>query len=90
MNDEIEAIEREAVEGKCFSRAHVGKLAFKKIREVEEFYQRGAFSDSLVIDPLPRAITFDPTVGFSSSLPFQKQEVKIFPRVSRSIQSKDV
>ncbi|KAK4576556.1 hypothetical protein RGQ29_027199 [Quercus rubra] len=53
MNDEIEAIEREAIEGKCFSRAHVGKLAFKKIREVEELYQRGAFSDSLVIDPPP-------------------------------------
>ncbi|KAK7841788.1 disease resistance protein [Quercus suber] len=53
MNDELEDIEREAVEGKCFSRAHVGKLAFKKIREVEELYQRGAFSDSLVIDPPP-------------------------------------
>ena len=53
MNDEIEAIEHEAVEGKCFSHAHVGKLAFKKIREVEELYQRGVFSDSLVIDPPP-------------------------------------
>ena len=53
MNDEIEAIEREAIEGKCFSHAHVGKLAFKKIREVEELYQRGVFSDSLVIDPPP-------------------------------------
>ena len=37
---------------------------------------------------LPRAITFDPTVGFSRSIPFQKQEVKIFPRVSRSTQRK--
>ena len=30
---------------------------------------------------LPRAITFDPTFGFSRSMPFQKQEVKIFPGV---------
>ena len=36
---------------------------------------------------LPRAITFDLIVGFSSSIPFQKQEVKIFPKVSRSTQS---
>ena len=36
---------------------------------------------------LPRSITFDPTVGFSRSIPFQKQEFKIFPRVSRSTQS---
>ena len=35
-----------------------------------------------------RAITFDPTIGFSSSIPFQKQEVKIFPMVSRSTQSR--
>ncbi|XP_030931361.1 disease resistance protein At4g27190-like [Quercus lobata] len=53
MNDEIEAIEREAREGKCFSRARIGKLALKKIGEVEELYQRGAFTDSLVIDPPP-------------------------------------
>ena len=33
---------------------------------------------------LPRAITFDQTVRFLSSIPFQKLEVKIFPRVSRS------
>uniref|UniRef100_A0A2N9FYN4 Uncharacterized protein n=1 Tax=Fagus sylvatica TaxID=28930 RepID=A0A2N9FYN4_FAGSY len=51
MNAEIQAIEREAGEGKCFSRAHVGKLAFKKIGEMEELYQRGVFIDSLVVDP---------------------------------------
>ncbi|KAM4087733.1 hypothetical protein ACB094_07G017900 [Castanea mollissima] len=51
LNDEIEAIDREAREGKCFSRACIEKLAFKKIREVEELYQIGAFTDSLVIDP---------------------------------------
>uniref|UniRef100_A0A2N9I588 NB-ARC domain-containing protein n=1 Tax=Fagus sylvatica TaxID=28930 RepID=A0A2N9I588_FAGSY len=28
-----------------------GKLAFKKIGEIEELYQRGAFNDSLVLDP---------------------------------------
>ena len=33
---------------------------------------------------LPRAITFDPIVGFSRFIPFQKQEVKIFPGVSGS------
>ena len=33
---------------------------------------------------LPRAITFDPTIGFSRSIPFQKQEVKIFSGVSGS------
>uniref|UniRef100_A0A2N9FDV0 Uncharacterized protein n=1 Tax=Fagus sylvatica TaxID=28930 RepID=A0A2N9FDV0_FAGSY len=51
MNAKIQAIEREAGEGKCFSRAHVGKLAFKKIGEMEELYQRGVFIDSLVVDP---------------------------------------
>ena len=51
MNAEIQAIEREAGEGKCFSRAHVGKLAFKKIGEMEELYQKGAYIDSLVVDP---------------------------------------
>ena len=34
---------------------------------------------------LPRAIIFDSTVGFSRSIPFQKQEVKIFLGVSWSI-----
>ncbi|KAL4613973.1 hypothetical protein ACB092_07G021600 [Castanea dentata] len=53
LNDEIEAIECEAGEGKCFSRARIGKLAFKKILEVEKLYQMGAFTDSLVIDPPP-------------------------------------
>ena len=28
---------------------------------------------------LPKAITFDPTIGFPSSIPFQKQGVRIFP-----------
>ena len=36
---------------------------------------------------LPRSITFDPIVGFSRSILFRKQEVKIFPGKSRSIQS---
>ena len=35
---------------------------------------------------LPRAITFDPTVGFSRSIHFQTQEVKNFSGVSGSIQ----
>ena len=35
---------------------------------------------------LPRAITFDPIVGFSRSIHFQTQEVKNFSGVSRSIQ----
>ena len=34
---------------------------------------------------LPRAITFYPTIGFSRSISFQKQEVKIFLKVSGSI-----
>ncbi|KAM3693890.1 hypothetical protein ACB094_07G018100 [Castanea mollissima] len=53
LNDEIEAIEREAGEGKCFSLARIGKLAFKKIPEVEKLYQMGSFTGSLVIDPPP-------------------------------------
>ena len=36
---------------------------------------------------LPRSITFDPIVGFSRSILFRKQEVKIFSGKSRSIQS---
>ena len=59
LNDEIEAIECEAGEGKCFSRAHIGKLAFEKIREVDELYQMGAFTDSWVIDP-PHSSVIDP------------------------------
>ena len=35
---------------------------------------------------LPRAITFDPIFGYSGSIPFRKQEDKIFLEVSRSIQ----
>ncbi|KAM4097655.1 hypothetical protein ACJW30_07G018100 [Castanea mollissima] len=53
LKDEIEAIEREAGEGKYFSRARIGKLAFEKIQEVNELYEKGAFPDSLVIDPPP-------------------------------------
>ncbi|KAM3741706.1 hypothetical protein ACB098_07G017100 [Castanea mollissima] len=53
LNDEIEAIEREAGEGKYFSRARIGKLGFEKIQEVNELYEKGAFPDSLVIDPPP-------------------------------------
>jgi len=33
---------------------------------------------------LQKAITFDPTVGFSGSTLFQNQEAKIFPEVPRS------
>ena len=39
---------------------------------------------------LPTAITFNPTVGFSSSISFQKWEVKTFPKVSRSTRSDEV
>ncbi|KAL4619482.1 hypothetical protein ACB092_06G082200 [Castanea dentata] len=53
MNDEIEAIERKVGEVRFFTRARIGKIAFKKIQKVEELYERGNFSDSLVIDPPP-------------------------------------
>ena len=33
---------------------------------------------------LQRAITFDPTIGFSSSMPFKNLEAKIFPEVPKS------
>ena len=77
MNDEIEAIECKAGEGKCFSRAHIGKLAFKKIREVEELYQRGAFTDSLVIDPplSNREIISTPTLIGESTAKRVKEEI---------------
>ena len=39
---------------------------------------------------LSGAITFNPTVEFSSSIPFQKLEVKIFLGVSRSNPSEEV
>ena len=39
---------------------------------------------------LPRAITSDPTVEFSRSIPFEKQDVKNFPKVSRSTRSEEV
>nr|POF22687.1 putative disease resistance protein [Quercus suber] len=51
LNNEIEAIDSKAGEGKCFSRARIGKLAFKKIQEVDGLYQMGDFTHSLVIDP---------------------------------------
>uniref|UniRef100_A0A2N9H4D0 Uncharacterized protein n=1 Tax=Fagus sylvatica TaxID=28930 RepID=A0A2N9H4D0_FAGSY len=50
INEEIQNIEQEA-RGMCFSRMHVGKLACKKIQEVEELYQKGGFVDNLVVDP---------------------------------------
>ncbi|KAK4576558.1 hypothetical protein RGQ29_027201 [Quercus rubra] len=77
MNDEIEAIEREAGEGKHFSRAHIGKLALKKIGEVEELYQRGAFTDSLVIDPPPSngEIMSTPTLIGESTAERVKEEI---------------
>ena len=50
INEEIQNIEQEA-RGMCFSRMHVGKLACKKIQEVEEIYQKGGFVDNLVVDP---------------------------------------
>uniref|UniRef100_A0A7N2MB87 NB-ARC domain-containing protein n=2 Tax=Quercus lobata TaxID=97700 RepID=A0A7N2MB87_QUELO len=77
MNDEIEAIEHEAGEGKCFSRAHIGKLALKKIGEVEELYQRGAFTDSLVIDPPPSngEIMSTPTLIGESTAERVKEEI---------------
>ncbi|XP_050247407.1 disease resistance protein SUMM2-like [Quercus robur] len=77
MNDEIEAIEREAGEGKRFSRAHIGKLALKKIGEVEELYQRGAFTDSLVIDPPPSngEIMSTPTLIGESTAERVKEEI---------------
>ncbi|XP_023926385.1 putative disease resistance protein At5g05400 [Quercus suber] len=52
MNNEIQAIESEAEEVKCFLRARIGKHALKKKLEADELYQRGgAFTVSLVVDP---------------------------------------
>ena len=52
IHSEIQAIEREAEEVKCFLRARIGKHALKKKLEVDELFQRGgAFPDSLVLDP---------------------------------------
>ncbi|KAK7812560.1 putative disease resistance protein, partial [Quercus suber] len=51
IDGEIEAIEQEASTRK-YSRVHIGKLACKKIQEMEELIdQRGGFVDSLVVDP---------------------------------------
>jgi disease resistance protein RPS2 len=51
INGEIETIEQEAGRVK-YSNARIGKIACKKIEEVEELMnQRGGFGDSFVIDP---------------------------------------
>ncbi|KAK9984068.1 hypothetical protein SO802_033593 [Lithocarpus litseifolius] len=50
-NFEIENIKQEADKRLCFSRMKLGKLACEKIQKVEELYQEGDFSDSLVVDP---------------------------------------
>uniref|UniRef100_A0A2N9GTV5 Uncharacterized protein n=1 Tax=Fagus sylvatica TaxID=28930 RepID=A0A2N9GTV5_FAGSY len=48
---EIETIEQE-VDKMKYSQAHIGKIACKKIQEVEELMnQRGGFGDSLLVDP---------------------------------------
>ena len=39
------------------------------------------------ISTLPKAITFDPTIGVSISLVFWKLDIHKFPRTSRSTQS---
>ena len=51
INGEIQAIEGKFAKMKYFSRAHIGKLAFKKIQKVKELYEEGDFHDSLVVDP---------------------------------------
>uniref|UniRef100_A0A2N9GWJ9 Uncharacterized protein n=1 Tax=Fagus sylvatica TaxID=28930 RepID=A0A2N9GWJ9_FAGSY len=51
INGEIETIEQEAGRVK-YSNARIGKIACKKIQEVEELMnQRGGFGDSFVVDP---------------------------------------
>uniref|UniRef100_A0A2N9I980 Uncharacterized protein n=1 Tax=Fagus sylvatica TaxID=28930 RepID=A0A2N9I980_FAGSY len=50
IKGEIQAIEGKFAKMKYFSRAHVGKLAFKKIQKVQELYEEGDFHDNLVVD----------------------------------------
>jgi disease resistance protein RPS2 len=51
VNAEIETIEQEVGRVK-YSNARIGKIACKKIQEVEELMnQRGGFGDSFVVDP---------------------------------------
>ena len=51
IKGEIQAIEGKFAKMKYFSRAHLGKLAFKKIQKVKELYEEGDFHDRLVVDP---------------------------------------
>ena len=51
IDGEIETIEQEVGRVK-YSNARIGKIACKKIQEVEELMnQRGGFGDSFVVDP---------------------------------------
>ncbi|KAM4092682.1 hypothetical protein ACB094_06G058300 [Castanea mollissima] len=55
MRNEIQAIESEYEEVKCFLRARVGEHALKKKKAVDELFQMGSdFPDSLVVDPAVR------------------------------------
>ncbi|KAM4103154.1 hypothetical protein ACJW30_06G057500 [Castanea mollissima] len=55
MRNEIQAIESEYEEVKCFFRACVGEHALKKKKAVDELFQMGSdFPDSLVVDPAVR------------------------------------
>ena len=63
IHSEIQAIEREAEEVKCFLRARIGKDALKKKLKVDELFQSGgAFPDSLVRDPPVRNGEEFPTI----------------------------
>jgi disease resistance protein RPS2 len=51
INGEIQAIEGKFAKMNYFSRAHIGKLAFKMRGEVEKHLEMGVFTESLVVDP---------------------------------------
>uniref|UniRef100_A0A2N9G4K5 Uncharacterized protein n=1 Tax=Fagus sylvatica TaxID=28930 RepID=A0A2N9G4K5_FAGSY len=68
LKGEIQAIERKLEKGSYFSRAHVGKLASKKIGEMEDHFIKGVFHDSLVVDPpVSHGETFPTTVLIGES-----------------------
>ncbi|XP_060668072.1 probable disease resistance protein At4g27220 isoform X2 [Ziziphus jujuba] len=48
INSEIKILQEEVGKGKYFSRSRLGGVVFKKIKEVEQIYQRGVFFDGLV------------------------------------------
>ncbi|KAK9266231.1 hypothetical protein L1049_012435 [Liquidambar formosana] len=53
IKSEKECIENEIKESRFLRRASLGELLIEKIQEVDELYQKGSFSDGLVVDAPP-------------------------------------